>query len=64
MILDLYCKECDSEVEVYCNADDPMMCPECRSIDCFTEIEKDCKFCHGTALSQYSNDKPCVYCRD
>ena len=58
----LYCKECDSEVEVGCDGDNAMICPDCRSVDCFKEIEKPCTFCKGTKLSQYSNDKACVYC--
>ena len=35
----LYCKECDNEVEVYCDGDNAMLCPECLSVDCFEEIE-------------------------
>jgi virulence-associated protein VagC len=38
--IDLLCNECDSEVEVYCDGDNAMICPECRSIDCFKEIEE------------------------
>lgn len=41
LYLDLVCKECDSEVEVYCDGDNAMMCPECRSMDCFKEIGED-----------------------
>lgn len=27
------CTECNNQVEVYCNGDNPLMCPECRSVD-------------------------------
>ena len=35
----LECKDCSAEVEVYCDGDNAMMCPECRSVDSFEEIE-------------------------
>lgn len=35
----LICNECDEEVEVYCGSDNPTMCPECRSVDNFTDPE-------------------------
>lgn len=61
----LICNDCDEKSEVYCDGDNAMMCPECRSIDNFREVERedDCKFCMGTNLSQYSNNKPCVHCK-
>lgn len=43
--LDLYCKECDSEVEVGCDGDNAMLCPECLSVDCFEEIEENEELC-------------------
>jgi ribosomal protein S27E len=39
--LDLKCKECGEDVEVYCDGDNAMMCPECLSIDCFEERGED-----------------------
>ena len=36
--LDRICAECNQEVEVYCDADNAMMCPECQAIDSFREI--------------------------
>jgi len=41
MILHLKCTECDEEVEVNrpYDYDGPDFCPECRSVDCFDEIE-------------------------
>lgn len=39
--LDLHCKECGEDVEVYCDGDNAMMCPECRSVDCFEEREDE-----------------------
>lgn len=35
----LKCKECESEVEVGCDGDNAMFCPECRSVDCFKELD-------------------------
>lgn len=37
----LKCKECESEVEIGCDGDNAMFCPECRSIDCFTELDEE-----------------------
>lgn len=37
----LKCTECEEEGEVYCDGDGPMRCPNCRSIDCFVEIESE-----------------------
>jgi len=39
MYIDLICKDCDNEVTVYCDGDNAMICPECRSIDNFKERE-------------------------
>lgn len=39
--LDLYCKSCDQEVSVFCDGDNAMICPECRDVDNFKEIELD-----------------------
>lgn len=36
----LSCKECDSVNEIYCDGDNPMFCPDCRSVDCFEEIDE------------------------
>lgn len=37
----LKCKECESEVEVGCDGDNAMGCPECRSVDCFKDIDEE-----------------------
>lgn len=37
----LKCLDCSEEVEIYCDGDNAMMCPECRSIDNFEEIEDE-----------------------
>ena len=37
----LKCKECDEIVEVGCDGDNAMMCPECLSVDCFTDIDEE-----------------------
>jgi len=37
----LKCLDCSEEVEVYCDGDNAMMCPECRSIDNFEEVEQN-----------------------
>ena len=39
--IDLICRECCEEVEVYCDGDNAMMCPECMAIDNFREIGGD-----------------------
>lgn len=36
----LKCKECESELDVACDADNAMICPECLSIDCFKQIDE------------------------
>lgn len=40
-ILNLVCNECGEEVEVYCDGDNAIMCPECRSVDNFSELPED-----------------------
>lgn len=42
--IDLICRDCDEQVEVYCDGDHAMMCPECRSIDNFKEVNDDDSF--------------------
>lgn len=37
----LKCLDCSEEAEVYCDGDNAMMCPECRSVDNFEEIEDE-----------------------
>ena len=37
----LKCKECDEIVEIGCDGDNAMLCPECRSVDCFTELDEE-----------------------
>lgn len=37
----LHCKACGEDVEVYCNGDDAMMCPECQTIDEFEDVEEE-----------------------
>lgn len=61
LYIPLKCKECEEEVDVFCDGDNAMFCPLCRSVDCFEEIIDECKFCKGSGLAQYSNG-PCVYC--
>jgi len=39
MMIFLTCNDCNEEVEVYCDGDGPMMCPECMSIDNFSEAD-------------------------
>jgi len=40
MMLWVTCKDCSEDVEVYCDGDNAMMCPECLSVDSFDEVEK------------------------
>jgi phage FluMu protein Com len=37
----LKCTECDEVGEIYCDGDNAMFCPECRSVDCFEEPEEE-----------------------
>lgn len=37
----LKCIECEQEVEVYCDGDNAMMCPECRQVDKFEDIDEE-----------------------
>lgn len=41
MLIWLQCKDCDSVVEVYCDGDNAMLCPECYSVDNFDEVEDE-----------------------
>ncbi len=41
MYITLICKDCNEESDIYCDGDNAMMCPECLSIDNFTEVEDD-----------------------
>ena len=42
--IDLICRDCDEQVEVYCDGDHAMICPECLSIDNFKEVNDDDSF--------------------
>lgn len=56
------CKDCDEEVEVFCDGDNPMMCPECRSVDNFEEIVDElCTSCNGSGEGYYDGSR-CVIC--
>lgn len=33
----LRCRACGEENEIYCDGDNAMMCPDCRSVDLFEE---------------------------
>lgn len=33
------CNDCGCENDVYCDGDNPMMCPDCRSVDNFETVE-------------------------
>jgi len=35
------CSECQEENEYYCDGDNAVMCPDCRSIDTMETIESD-----------------------
>ncbi len=37
----LTCTECDETNEIYCDGDNAMMCPSCRSVDEFKEPEEE-----------------------
>lgn len=41
MLIWLRCKDCDEDVEVYCDGDNAMLCPECYSVDNFDEVEDE-----------------------
>lgn len=57
------CKECNNEVEVKFDGDNASMCPECRSVDCFEEIEDElCSNCNGSGEGQYDGTK-CTVCK-
>lgn len=47
----LKCLDCSEDIEVYCDGDNAMMCPECRSVDNFEEIEEE------TTIYTYRNSK-------
>jgi len=34
----LRCKECGEIDDIPCDGDNPMFCPDCRSVDCFEEL--------------------------
>ena len=42
----LLCKDCDEEVEVKIDADNPIMCPECRPLE-------TCPQCEPSEISPY-----------
>lgn len=50
--LQLICKECDEFVEVYCDAENAMMCPECRSVDSFKDPADCDDFLEGFDMSE------------
>jgi len=37
----LWCVECGTQVEVGCDGENAMMCPECRSVDCFEDLDEE-----------------------
>lgn len=61
----LKCTACDTENDIYCDGDNAMMCPECRTVDEFEEAEeenKPCNFCSGSGEGYYSNESRCIHC--
>jgi hypothetical protein len=40
MYIFLKCKVCEEENEIYCDGDNAMFCPDCRSVDEFEELEE------------------------
>lgn len=42
----LKCTACDTENDIYCDGDNAMMCPECRTVDEFEEAE-ECMQCES-----------------
>jgi anaerobic ribonucleoside-triphosphate reductase len=59
----VHCNNCENEVDVW-NDEKFKVCPVCENENDFQAIKKECNFCKGTGLSQYSNDKPCVWCKN
>lgn len=39
MYIYLECKECGEQNDIYCDGDNPMVCPDCLSVDTLTELE-------------------------
>ena len=37
----LTCNDCNEENEIVCNGDSPLFCPDCRSVDNFSDIEEN-----------------------
>lgn len=57
------CKDCDEVVEIKIDGDNPIFCPECRSIDNFEEIiDELCSNCSGSGEG-YSDGSKCTKCK-
>lgn len=57
------CLDCDEEVEVLFDGDNASMCPECRSMDNFDEIEPEiCGNCNGSGEG-YVEFSRCTKCK-
>lgn len=41
MYIFLECQDCCETVEVYCDGDNAMICPECLSVDNFDEVQDE-----------------------
>ena len=36
----LKCTECDEVNDIYCDSDNAMFCPDCRTVDNFEEVDE------------------------
>lgn len=57
------CNECGETNEIKFDGDNPAHCPDCRSLDCFTEIEDElCFTCNGSGEG-YTDGSRCSSCK-
>jgi len=58
----LLCNNCDEVVEVQIDGDNPIFCPECRTVDNFSEVEDElCSNCNGSGEG-YTDGSKCSVC--
>ena len=63
------CNECGGENEINFDGDNPAYCPDCRSLDCFTEIEEKespaCNYCDPSKhMITFNRKRMCPSCRE
>ena len=62
-LINLKCDSCDTISEIKCDGDNPLICPWCRDVDCFSETGSElCGRCNGSGEG-YADGTKCIKCK-